>query len=112
MTDAIALPAAYNPAIEMAVDVEDLAVAISARAALRAQDAGVDLHRVERRSVERAERRLRPVAEAWVAPPPVVRAPAAAEVGVLPARGLLVPPRDGALEAPVRGHRSPRRARR
>ena len=98
MTEAIAFPAAYNPAIETAVDVEHLAVAIGARASLRAEHAGVDLYRVERRGVERAERCLRPVAEARVAPPPVVCAVAAAEVGILPPRGLLVPPRDGCLE--------------
>ena len=56
-------------------------------ASLRAEGAGIDLYRVERRGVERAEGRLRPVAEAGVAPPAVVRAPTAAEVGIRPSRG-------------------------
>ncbi len=71
-----------QPGNRFAAQVENPRVGIDARAALGAQRTAVDLERVVRAPVERAEGGVAPTLAVRVAPPAVERAVAAAEVRV------------------------------
>ena len=102
------LPAAYRPGDQVSRRRRGPARCVGARAALGAEHAGVDAGGVERRRVERAEGGLRPVAQLRVAPPAVVLALAATEVGVLAVGGLLVEPARPSPRMPRPARRSSR----